>query len=48
MPLLYQPGSRIDHYQIICLLGGGVASHVYLAQDWQAQQEVVLKFPETK
>ena len=45
MPTIYQPGSRIDHYEITCLLGRGGASHVYLAQDRKALQEVVLKFP---
>jgi serine/threonine protein kinase len=45
LPTRYQPGSRIDHYQIICAIGGGVASQVYRAQDSQTQQEVVLKFP---
>jgi len=41
----YQSGSLIDHYQIICKLGGGFASQVFLAQDLHAQQEVVLKIP---
>ncbi len=45
MPGIYQPGQRIDHYEIIRLLGRGGASHVYLAQDRRALQEVVLKFP---
>src|SRR5712691_4118634 len=45
MPTIYQLGSRIDHYEIIRLLGQGGASHVYLAQDRKALQEVVLKFP---
>ena len=45
MPTIYQPGSRIDHYEITRLLGRGGASHVYLAQDRKALQEVVLKFP---
>jgi eukaryotic-like serine/threonine-protein kinase len=45
MPTVYHPGQRIDHYEIIRPLGRGSASHVYLAQDWHAQQEVVLKFP---
>jgi len=39
-------GERIDHYQIMRPLGRGGASHVYLAQDWHALQEVVLKFPD--
>ena len=45
MPRIYQPGQRIDHYEIIRLLGQGGASHVYLAQDRRVLQEVVLKFP---
>jgi serine/threonine protein kinase len=45
MPRIYQPGQRIDHYEIIRLLGRGGASHVYLAQDCHALQEIVLKFP---
>src|SRR5258708_8364460 len=46
MPRIDEPGQRIDHYQISRPLGGGGASHVYLAQDWHALQEVVLKFPD--
>jgi eukaryotic-like serine/threonine-protein kinase len=46
MATLYTTGSRIDHYQILRQLGRGTASHVYLAQDWHALQEVVLKFPD--
>ena len=46
MPTLYTTGKRIDHYQIMRPLGRGGASHVYLAQDWHALQEVVLKFPD--
>jgi eukaryotic-like serine/threonine-protein kinase len=46
MPTIYTTGERIDHYQIIRPLGRGGASHVYLAQDWHALQEVVLKFPD--
>ena len=45
MPTIYQPGQRIDHYEIIRLLGRGGASRVYLAQDRRVLQEVVLKFP---
>ncbi len=45
MPGIYQPGQRIDHYEIIRLLGQGGASRVYLAQDQRVLQEVVLKFP---
>jgi len=46
MPAIYTTGQKIDHYQVIRLLGRGGASHVYLAQDWLALQEVVLKFPD--
>ena len=46
MPAIYTMGQKIDHYQVIRLLGRGGASHVYLAQDWLALQEVVLKFPD--
>ena len=46
MPTLYTTGKKIDHYQIMRPLGRGGASHVYLAQDWDALQEVVLKFPD--
>ena len=45
MPTTYSPGEKIDHYQIICLLGHGGMNHVYLAQDTLNAQEVVLKFP---
>jgi serine/threonine protein kinase len=45
MAKIYPPGKRIDHYEIIRLLGGGAASRVYLAQDRQALQQVILKFP---
>jgi len=46
MPTIYTTGKKIDHYQIMHPLGIGGASHVYLAQDWNALQEVVLKFPD--
>jgi eukaryotic-like serine/threonine-protein kinase len=46
MPTIYTTSERIDHYQIMRPLGRGGASHVYLAQDWHALQEVVLKFPD--
>ena len=46
MSTLYTTGKRIDHYQIMRPLGRGGASHVYLAQDWNVLQEVVLKFPD--
>jgi len=45
MPGIYQPGQRIDHYEIIRLLGKGGTSRVYLARDQRVLQEVVLKFP---
>jgi eukaryotic-like serine/threonine-protein kinase len=45
MAKIYQPGQRIDHYEIIRLVARGVASHVYLAQDRQVLQQVILKFP---
>ncbi len=45
MAKFYQPGQRIDHYEIIRLVARGVASHVYLAQDRQVLQQVILKFP---
>ena len=46
MPTIYTTGKKIDHYQIMRPLGRGGASYVYLAQDWNALQEVVLKFPD--
>ena len=46
MPTIYQPGQRIDHYEIIRLLGRGGASRVYLAQDHHVLQQVILKFPD--
>jgi eukaryotic-like serine/threonine-protein kinase len=39
------PGERIDHYEIIRLLGHGGMNHVYLAQDILNAQKVVLKIP---
>jgi serine/threonine protein kinase len=45
MPTLYKPGEYVDHYQILYQLGQGGSSRVYLAQDSQNQQKVVLKFP---
>jgi eukaryotic-like serine/threonine-protein kinase len=45
MTTIYQPGQHIDHYEIIRLLGRGGASRVYLAQDRQVLQQVILKFP---
>ena len=45
MPTTYTPGERIDHYEIIRLLGHGGMNYVYLAQDILNSQKVVLKFP---
>ena len=45
MPTTYTPGERIDHYEIIRLLGHGGMNYVYLAYDTLHQQKVVLKFP---
>ena len=45
MPTTYTPGEKIDHYEIIRMLGHGGMNHVYLAQDVLKSQKVVLKFP---
>lgn len=45
MPTAYAPGAKIDHYEIIRLLGHGGMNRVYLALDTNNQQKVVLKFP---
>jgi len=45
MSTTYTPGQRIDHYEIIRLLGHGGMNHVYLALDLHNSQKVVLKFP---
>jgi len=45
MPTIYVPGEKIDHYEIIRMLGHGGMNHVYLALDLLDQQKVVLKFP---
>jgi eukaryotic-like serine/threonine-protein kinase len=42
---IYTQGARIDHYEIIRMLGHGGMNRVYLARDMLNQQEVVLKFP---
>jgi serine/threonine-protein kinase len=43
--MTYTTGARIDHYEIIRMLGHGGMNRVYLARDVQNQQEVVLKIP---
>src|SRR5215469_16382689 len=45
MSTTYTPGEKIDHYEIIRMLGHGGMNHVYLALDLLNQQKVVLKFP---
>ncbi len=45
MPTTFTPGEKIDHYEIIRMLGHGGMNRVYLAQDILNQQQVVLKFP---
>ena len=45
MTAIYAPGARIDHYEIIRMLGHGGMNKVYLAEDVANQQKVVLKFP---
>src|SRR6266849_682485 len=45
MTTTYTPGTRFDHYEIMCLLGHGGMNRVYLAEDMLNRQKVVLKFP---
>src|SRR5260370_27003409 len=45
MATTYTPGTRIDHYEPICMLGHGGMNGVYLAEDVLNRQKVVLKFP---
>jgi serine/threonine protein kinase len=45
MTTTYIPGTQVDHYEIIRMLGHGGMNRVYLAHDTVNQQEVVLKFP---
>src|SRR5437879_6153812 len=44
MTTVYTPGTQIDHYQIIRMLGHGGMSRVYLANDVKSKNKVVLKF----
>lgn len=45
MTATYTPGTRVDHYEIVRMLGHGGMNRVYHAQDILSQQKVVLKFP---
>ena len=45
MTTAYIQGTKIDHYEIIRLLGHGGMNWVYLARDLANEQVVVLKFP---
>jgi serine/threonine-protein kinase len=45
MTTTYTPGTKVDHYEIIHMLGHGGMNRVYLARDVVNQQQVVLKIP---
>jgi serine/threonine protein kinase len=45
MTVVYAPGAKVDHYEIIRKLGHGGMNYVYLACDLNNQEQVVLKFP---
>src|SRR5579884_4123545 len=45
MSTSYTPGTQVDYYEIIRMLGRGGMNRVYLARDKNDQQMVVLKFP---
>ncbi|MDQ2885770.1 MAG: serine/threonine protein kinase [Chloroflexota bacterium] len=45
MSIAYTPGTQVDHYEIVRMLGRGGMNRVYLANDLQNQQNIVLKFP---
>src|ERR1051326_4299254 len=45
MTVVYAPGAKVNHYEIIRKLGHGGMNYVYLAHDLNNQEQVVLKFP---
>jgi serine/threonine-protein kinase len=45
MPTIYRLGQKVDHYELLQSLGQRAAGSVYLARDYDSQQQVVLKFP---